>query len=60
MNVVRTMMLEEVAMENWPKTSEWLKAHHESPLLWPIEFDGCYPRSASLPFVFVFFFLTKL
>ena len=23
---VRTMMLEEVAMENWPKTSEWLRA----------------------------------
>ena len=26
MNIVRTMMLEEVAMENWPKTSEWLRA----------------------------------
>ena len=26
MNTVRTMMLEEVAMENWPKTSEWLRA----------------------------------
>ena len=25
MNTVRTMMLEEVAMENWPKTSEWLE-----------------------------------
>lgn len=50
MNIGRIMMLGEVAMENWPKISEWCEFHHEVSLLWPVEFvDVRYPKPASLP-----------
>ena len=49
MSIVRTTMLGEEVMENWPKTSEWWEPHHEklTPLacwIW-----CAFPRSANLP-----------
>ena len=48
-SIIRTTMLGEEAMENWPKPVSGESPIMKNSLLWPVEFDTCYPRSANLP-----------
>lgn len=55
MNIVRTMMLEEVAMENWPKTSEWLRAPSWKPTPLACWIWRVLPKVCKPAFCFFFF-----
>lgn len=50
MSIGRTMTLAGGAMENWPrKPTSGESPIMKNTLLWPVEFDLRYPRSANLP-----------